>query len=145
MEFSCLFISCFDKNFVWSLQFSWYFVKANHLYCRLRLPQMGQSGNLRMHLYKFQFFCYSLLDMEWLHRHSVGRPAPSASLDLKASAFDPKEKVWTRFPPEGSKYTPPHQSTEFKWKDYCPLVFRYRLCIICAAAVSSVLFTDSLA
>jgi len=59
-----------------------------------------------------------------LDRHSVGRPAPAASLDLKSSAFDPKEKVWTKFPPEGSKYTPPHQSCEFKWKDYCPLVFR---------------------
>uniref|UniRef100_A0A164VG41 Phosphatidylinositol 4-phosphate 5-kinase n=1 Tax=Daucus carota subsp. sativus TaxID=79200 RepID=A0A164VG41_DAUCS len=29
-----------------------------------------------------------------------------------------------RFPPEGSKNTPPHQSCDFKWKDYCPLVFR---------------------
>ncbi|XP_073281617.1 phosphatidylinositol 4-phosphate 5-kinase 6-like, partial [Primulina huaijiensis] len=56
--------------------------------------------------------------------HSVGRPAPATSLDLKAMAFDPKDKIWTRFPPEGSKHTPPHQSCEFKWKDYCPLVFR---------------------
>lgn len=64
--------------------------------------------------------------MVWccLARHSVGRPAPATSLDLKASAFDPKEKVWTKFPSEGSKYTPPHQSCEFKWKDYCPVVFR---------------------
>jgi 1-phosphatidylinositol-4-phosphate 5-kinase len=59
-----------------------------------------------------------------LGRHSVGRPAPATSLDLKASAFDPKEKLWTKFPSEGSKYTPPHQSCEFKWKDYCPVVFR---------------------
>ncbi|CBI30120.3 unnamed protein product, partial [Vitis vinifera] len=65
-----------------------------------------------------------MLNLQLGIRHSVGRPAPVASLDLKASAFDPKEKVWTRFPPEGSKYTPPHQSSEFKWKDYCPLVFR---------------------
>ncbi|KAJ0713814.1 putative phosphatidylinositol-4-phosphate 5-kinase [Helianthus annuus] len=57
-------------------------------------------------------------------RHSVGRPGPVPSLDLKSSAFNPKEKVWTRFPPEGSKHTPPHQSSEFRWKDYCPLVFR---------------------
>lgn len=54
----------------------------------------------------------------------MARPGPAASLDLKASAFDPKEKVWTKFPPEGSKHTPPHPSGEFKWKDYCPLVFR---------------------
>ncbi|XP_038697714.1 phosphatidylinositol 4-phosphate 5-kinase 4-like [Tripterygium wilfordii] len=65
-----------------------------------------------------------MLNLQLGIRHSVGRPAPAASLDLKASAFDPKEKVWTRFPPEGTKYTPPHQSCEFKWKDYCPLVFR---------------------
>ncbi|KAL0721752.1 hypothetical protein Bca4012_036351 [Brassica carinata] len=57
-------------------------------------------------------------------RHSVGRQAPSASLDLKPSVFDPKDKIWRRFPREGTKYTPPHQSSEFKWKDYCPLVFR---------------------
>ncbi|KAF9591660.1 hypothetical protein IFM89_005241 [Coptis chinensis] len=65
-----------------------------------------------------------MLNLQLGIRHSVGRPAPTSSLDLKASAFDPKEKVWTRFPPEGSKYTPPHQSCDFRWKDYCPLVFR---------------------
>ncbi|KVI03447.1 MORN motif-containing protein [Cynara cardunculus var. scolymus] len=65
-----------------------------------------------------------MLNLQLGIRHSVGRPGPMPSLDLKASAFNPKEKVWTRFPPEGSKYTPPHQSCEFRWKDYCPLVFR---------------------
>ncbi|RYR38617.1 hypothetical protein Ahy_A09g043706 [Arachis hypogaea] len=35
-----------------------------------------------------------------------------------------KEKVWTTFPPEGSKYMPPYPSAKFKWKDYCPVVFR---------------------
>ncbi|KAI4332989.1 hypothetical protein L6164_017847 [Bauhinia variegata] len=65
-----------------------------------------------------------MLNLQLGIRHSVGRPAPSASLDLKPSAFDPKEKVWTKFPPEGSKHTPPHQSCEFRWKDYCPVVFR---------------------
>ncbi|KAF8009952.1 hypothetical protein BT93_J0815 [Corymbia citriodora subsp. variegata] len=65
-----------------------------------------------------------MLNLQLGIRHSVGRPAPATSLDLKASVFDPKEKVWTRFPPEGSKHTPPHQSCEFRWKDYCPLVFR---------------------
>nr|MBA0824913.1 hypothetical protein [Gossypium armourianum] len=65
-----------------------------------------------------------MLNLQLGIRHSVGRPAPATSLDLKAAAFDPKEKIWTRFPTEGSKYTPPHQSCEFKWKDYCPVVFR---------------------
>ncbi|XLU19480.1 hypothetical protein S245_055546, partial [Arachis hypogaea] len=45
------------------------------------------------------------------------------------------EKVWTRFPPEGSKYTPPYPSAEFKWKDYCPAVFRSTLLICCCHKV----------
>jgi hypothetical protein len=44
--------------------------------------------------------------------------------ELALADFDPKEKFWTRFPPEGSKVTPPHSSPDFRWKDYCPMVFR---------------------
>ncbi|XP_021301630.1 phosphatidylinositol 4-phosphate 5-kinase 6 isoform X4 [Sorghum bicolor] len=65
-----------------------------------------------------------VLNLQLGIRHTVGKYSAPASLDLKPSAFDPKEKVWTRFPPEGSKHTPPHQSCDFRWKDYCPLVFR---------------------
>ncbi|KZV28831.1 phosphatidylinositol 4-phosphate 5-kinase 2 [Dorcoceras hygrometricum] len=65
-----------------------------------------------------------MLNLQLGIRHSVGKHA-SISSDLKASDFDPKEKFWTRFPTEGSKSTPPHQSMEFRWKDYCPAVFRH--------------------
>ncbi|XP_022146326.1 phosphatidylinositol 4-phosphate 5-kinase 6-like [Momordica charantia] len=65
-----------------------------------------------------------MLNLQLGIRHSAGRPAPSSSFELKPSAFDPKEKFWTKFPPEGSKCTPPHQSCDFRWKDYCPVVFR---------------------
>ncbi|KAG0528684.1 hypothetical protein BDA96_05G033100 [Sorghum bicolor] len=65
-----------------------------------------------------------MLNLQLGIRHAVGRQSAPTTLDLKSSAFDPKEKVWTRFPPEGSKHTPPHQSCDFRWKDYCPLVFR---------------------
>ncbi|KAJ6818588.1 putative phosphatidylinositol 4-phosphate 5-kinase 6 [Iris pallida] len=66
-----------------------------------------------------------MLNLQLGIRHAVGRQASqAATLDLKASAFDPREKIWTRFPPEGTKYTPPHQSSDFRWKDYCPVVFR---------------------
>lgn len=66
-------------------------------------------------------------------RHSVGKHA-SILRQVKPSDFDPKEKFWTRFPPEGSKSTPPHQSVEFRWKDYCPMVFRY--CLIPIASLN---------
>ncbi|XP_052203296.1 phosphatidylinositol 4-phosphate 5-kinase 1-like [Diospyros lotus] len=64
-----------------------------------------------------------MLNLQLGIRYSVGKHA-SIQRALKQSDFDPKEKFWTRFPPEGSKITPPHQSGEFRWKDYCPMVFR---------------------
>ncbi|GMY06855.1 phosphatidylinositol 4-phosphate 5-kinase 1-like isoform X1 [Fagus crenata] len=65
-----------------------------------------------------------MLNLQLGIRYSVGKHA-SILRELKTCDFDPKEKFWTRFPPEGSKITPPHQSIEFRWKDYCPLVFRH--------------------
>ncbi|GAB2290849.1 Phosphatidylinositol 4-phosphate 5-kinase 1 [Dionaea muscipula] len=65
-----------------------------------------------------------MLNLQLGIRYSVGKHA-SILRNLKQSDFDPKEKFWTRFPPEGSKLTPPHQSMEFRWKDYCPMVFRH--------------------
>ncbi|KAK9271346.1 hypothetical protein L1049_026936 [Liquidambar formosana] len=65
-----------------------------------------------------------MLNLQLGIRYSVGRHA-SILRDLKSGDFDPKEKFWTRFPSEGSKLTPPHQSVEFRWKDYCPMVFRH--------------------
>ncbi|KAL0799111.1 hypothetical protein Bca101_054286 [Brassica carinata] len=64
-----------------------------------------------------------MLNLQLGIRYSVGKHA-SIVRELKQNDFDPKEKFWTRFPPEGTKTTPPHQSVDFRWKDYCPLVFR---------------------
>ncbi|KAF8757504.1 hypothetical protein HU200_010825 [Digitaria exilis] len=47
-----------------------------------------------------------------------GKSAAVPTRALIQADFDPKEKFWTRFPPEGSKITPPHSSAEFRWKDY---------------------------
>ncbi|KAF7834099.1 phosphatidylinositol 4-phosphate 5-kinase 1-like [Senna tora] len=65
-----------------------------------------------------------MLNLQLGIRYSVGKHA-SVIRDLRPGDFDPKEKFWTRFPPEGSKSTPPHQSVDFRWKDYCPMVFRH--------------------
>ena len=56
--------------------------------------------------------------------YTVGKHA-SVLRELRQGDLDSKEKLWTRFPPEGSKVTPPYQSVDFKWKDYCPMVFRH--------------------
>ncbi|KAK9743361.1 hypothetical protein RND81_03G234200 [Saponaria officinalis] len=65
-----------------------------------------------------------MLNLQLGIRYSVGKHS-STLRELKPRDFDPREKFWTRFPPEGSKLTPTHKSTEFRWKDYCPLVFRH--------------------
>ncbi|KAG8642404.1 phosphatidylinositol 4-phosphate 5-kinase 1 [Manihot esculenta] len=65
-----------------------------------------------------------MLNLQLGIRYSVGKH-DSMMRELRQSDFDSKEKYWTRFPPEGSKSTPPHQSVDFKWKDYCPMVFRH--------------------
>ncbi|CAA7401546.1 unnamed protein product [Spirodela intermedia] len=67
-----------------------------------------------------------MLNLQVGIRYSVGKLASSTQMrELRHGDFDPREKFWTRFPPEGSKITPPHQSVEFRWKDYCPMVFRH--------------------
>ncbi|VFQ91140.1 unnamed protein product [Cuscuta campestris] len=65
-----------------------------------------------------------MLNLQMGIKHSVGKVGAAASLDLKASAFDPKEKYWSKISPDGSKSLLPFQSCEFRWKDYCPKVFR---------------------
>ena len=35
-----------------------------------------------------------------------------------------QQKLKQRFPREGTAATPPHPANDFKWKDYCPAVFR---------------------
>jgi len=64
-----------------------------------------------------EVFCYVA------YRYTVGKYAPVVR-ELRGGDFDPKEKFWTRLPMEGSKFAPQHQSVDFRWKDYCPMVFR---------------------
>ncbi|KAL5213029.1 hypothetical protein ABZP36_023876 [Zizania latifolia] len=77
----------------------------------------------KLKLMKYHVSKERKISMKSIERYVVGKQGP-ITLDLKSSAFDPKEKVWTKLPPEGSKYTPPYSSCDFKWKDYCPQVFR---------------------
>ncbi|CAI8619239.1 unnamed protein product [Vicia faba] len=57
-------------------------------------------------------------------RYTVGKYAPVVR-ELRLGDFDPKVKFWTKLPLEGSKFAPQHQSIDFRWKDYCPMVFRH--------------------
>ena len=71
-----------------------------------------------------------MLQLQLGVRWSVGRITPERPRELSEQDYannSPLATVSARFPRRGSSTTPPHASHDFKWKDYCPMVFR-KLC-----------------
>lgn len=65
-----------------------------------------------------------MLSLQLGIRYTVGKITPIQRREVRASDFGPRASFWKNFPKEGSQLTPSHQSEDFKWKDYCPMVFR---------------------
>ena len=65
-----------------------------------------------------------MLSLQLGIRYTVGKITPIQRREVRTSDFGPRASFWMSFPKEGSQLTPPHQSEDFKWKDYCPMVFR---------------------
>ncbi|KAL0338518.1 UNVERIFIED_CONTAM: Phosphatidylinositol 4-phosphate 5-kinase [Sesamum angustifolium] len=65
-----------------------------------------------------------MLSLQLGIRYTVGKITPIQRREVRATDFGPRASFWMNFPKEGSQLTPPHQSEDFKWKDYCPMVFR---------------------
>ncbi|RAL48785.1 hypothetical protein DM860_001105 [Cuscuta australis] len=65
-----------------------------------------------------------MLSLQLGIRYTVGKITPIHRREVRASDFGPRASFWMYFPKEGSQQTPSHQSEDFKWKDYCPMVFR---------------------
>ncbi len=68
-----------------------------------------------------------MLQLQLGVRWSVGRVTPERPRELTEKDYamnSPLASVSARFPRRGSSTTPPHASHDFKWKDYCPMVFR---------------------
>ncbi|CAI9097927.1 OLC1v1034451C1 [Oldenlandia corymbosa var. corymbosa] len=65
-----------------------------------------------------------MLSLQLGIRYTVGKITPIQRRDVRASDFGTRASFWMNFPKEGSQLTPRHQSEDFKWKDYCPMVFR---------------------
>ncbi|XP_068642608.1 phosphatidylinositol 4-phosphate 5-kinase 9 [Aristolochia californica] len=65
-----------------------------------------------------------MLSLQLGIRYTVGKITPIQRREVRASDFGPKASFWMNFPKEGSQLTPPHRAEDFKWKDYCPMVFR---------------------
>lgn len=65
-----------------------------------------------------------MLSLQLGIRYTVGKITPIQRREVRASDFGTRASFWMNFPKEGSQLTPQHQSEDFKWKDYCPMVFR---------------------
>ncbi|XP_057981991.1 phosphatidylinositol 4-phosphate 5-kinase 9 isoform X2 [Malania oleifera] len=65
-----------------------------------------------------------MLNLQLGIRYTVGKITPMQRREVRASDFGPQASFWMNFPKDGSQLTPPHQSEDFKWKYYCPMVFR---------------------
>ncbi|KAH7442063.1 hypothetical protein KP509_03G068600 [Ceratopteris richardii] len=58
-------------------------------------------------------------------RYTIGKKNCEQSCDISVADFGRRARVELSFPKQGSQLTPPHQSADFRWKDYCPAVFRH--------------------
>ncbi|CAL9210716.1 unnamed protein product, partial [Musa hybrid cultivar] len=65
-----------------------------------------------------------MLSLQLGIRYTVGKITPIQRREVRASDFGPRASFRMNFPREGSQLTPPHCAEDFKWKDYCPMVFR---------------------
>ncbi|EEF42864.1 phosphatidylinositol-4-phosphate 5-kinase, putative [Ricinus communis] len=65
-----------------------------------------------------------MLSLQLGIRYTVGKITPVQRREVRASDFGSRASFWMNFPKDGSQLTPSHQSDDFKWKDYCPMVFR---------------------
>ncbi|CAH8259941.1 unnamed protein product [Arabidopsis lyrata] len=65
-----------------------------------------------------------MLSLQLGIRYTVGKITPIQRRQVRTADFGPRASFWMNFPRAGSTMTPPHHSEDFKWKDYCPMVFR---------------------
>ena len=60
-----------------------------------------------------------------LLKYTVGKITPIQRREVRASDYGARASFWMNFPKNGSRLTPSHHADDFKWKDYCPMVFRF--------------------
>ncbi|KAF7099264.1 hypothetical protein CFC21_100917 [Triticum aestivum] len=65
-----------------------------------------------------------MLSLQLGIRYTVGKITPIQAREMRTSDYGPRACFWMNFPITGSRLTPAHHAVDFKWKDYCPMVFR---------------------
>lgn len=81
-------------------------IKRVHLICVMQIQTTQIMGSIQLGI-----------------QHAVGGLASKPERDLLMQDFMTVET--TNFPSEGSNHTPAHHFSEFKFKNYAPIAFRY--------------------
>ncbi|XP_024380770.1 phosphatidylinositol 4-phosphate 5-kinase 9 isoform X1 [Physcomitrium patens] len=66
-----------------------------------------------------------MLNLQLGIRYTVGKITPEPRHEIGPNDFGPRASIHMNFPKSGTPLTPTHNSSDFKWKDYCPMVFRH--------------------
>ncbi|CAK9228070.1 unnamed protein product [Sphagnum jensenii] len=66
-----------------------------------------------------------MLNLQLGIRYTVGKITPEPKHDIGPTDFGSRASIRMNFPRGGTSLTPTHDSCDFKWKDYCPMVFRH--------------------
>lgn len=74
--------------------------------------------------YLFRCGCCHLPSFSSHGRYTVGKITPEPRHEIGPNDFGPRASIHMNFPKSGTPMTPTHNSSDFKWKDYCPMVFR---------------------
>ncbi|KAJ7559774.1 hypothetical protein O6H91_04G100500 [Diphasiastrum complanatum] len=84
-----------------------------------------QGVLIRETIYKGHGSYGLMLNLQLGIRYTVGKISQEPRHEIGSSDFGPQACVELRFPRSGSRLTPCHESVDFRWKDYCPKVFRH--------------------
>ncbi|KAL8061124.1 hypothetical protein ABFX02_02G067900 [Erythranthe guttata] len=82
------------------------------------------KGTSCMDIYRGQRSHYLMLSLQLGIRYTVGKITPVPMREVRSSDFGEQARIKMFFPRKGTQLTPPHNSIDFNWKDYCPMVFR---------------------
>ncbi|XP_011087754.1 phosphatidylinositol 4-phosphate 5-kinase 8 [Sesamum indicum] len=90
---------------------------------RLKVAKQAKSRSC-VDIFEGHKSYYLMLSLQLGIRYTVGKITPVPMREVRSSDFGEQARIRMYFPRKGSQLTPPHNSVDFYWKDYCPMVFR---------------------
>lgn len=111
-----------EREYVQGVLISERAIKSTVSMPRVRLQTQGKKSGVT--IFKGHQSYDLMLTLQLGIRYAVGKMTADTMRDIYESDFSPKSSM-VRFPSEGTQQTPSHSMQPFRWKDFCPHVFRH--------------------